>query len=139
MSDIKFYDSMPEEAAYIRKNVFIEEQGFQNEFDEVDSKAVHALIFKDGKAVGTARMYEANSGKSYFLGRIAVLKEYRRFHLGSKIVSALCEKAKELGAEYCEVSAQCRVMDFYKSLGFEESGESYLDENCPHIHMEKSL
>lgn len=139
MNRIEFFDYMPQESVYIRKTVFIEEQGFKNEFDEVDNNAVHALIYKDGKAAGTARMYKASGGKSYFLGRIAILKEYRRFHLGSEIVSALCEKAKELGAKYCEVSAQCRVMDFYKSLGFTESGECYLDESCPHIHMEKIL
>ena len=37
-----------EQAAYIRKAVFMEEQGFQQEFDEIDDRAYHALIL-DGE------------------------------------------------------------------------------------------
>ena len=28
---------------------------------------------------------------------------------------------------------------FYEKLGYWASGEEYLDEYCPHIHMEKEL
>lgn len=139
MSDIRFFDALPEEAKNIRITVFVDEQGFENEIDEIDNSAVHALLFKDGKAVATARMFEKDNGKSFYLGRIAVLKEYRGLNLGSEIVNAMIEKAKALGAEKCEISAQCRAMGFYQKLGFKEFGETYLDEYCPHIHMEKDL
>ncbi|MDE6658501.1 MAG: GNAT family N-acetyltransferase [Eubacterium sp.] len=139
MSEIKFYDTLPEEAKNIRITVFVEEQGFQNELDEIDNSAVHALLFKDGQAVATARMYEKDNGKAYYFGRIAVLKEYRGQNLGYEIVDAMLKKAKALGAEKCEISAQCRAMGFYQKLGFKEEGETYLDEHCPHIHMERIL
>lgn len=139
MNEIKFYDTLPEEAKKIRITVFVDEQGFQNELDEIDNSSIHALLFKDGQAVATARMFTENDGKSFHLGRIAVLKEFRGLDLGTEIVHAMIEKAKRLGAEKCMVSAQCRAMGFYKKLGFKEEGETYLDEYCPHIHMEKSL
>lgn len=139
MNKIEFFNTLPDEARQIRKLVFIEEQGFNDEFDETDFTAMHLVLFKDDIPAGTARMFTENGGKSYHIGRVAVLKEYRHFHLGSEIVNALCDKAKELGAEYCELSAQCRASEFYKSLGFRESGDIYYDEYCPHIHMEKSL
>lgn len=139
MNEIKWFENLHKDAKEIRQNVFIEEQGFVNEFDETDSTALHLVLYINGNAVGTARMFTENSGKSYHFGRIAVLKQYRGLHLGAEIVNAMCGKAKSLGAEKCELSAQCRVKDFYKSLGFEESGDVYYDEFCPHIYMEKKL
>lgn len=140
MIEIKLYkNALPQEAKMIRSAVFIEEQGFKEEFDETDKNSLHAVLFVDGKAAGTARMFTEDGGKSYHIGRVAVLKEYRKFGLGSSIMNALCEKAKELGAKKCELSAQCRAKGFYNKLGFIESGEVYLDENCPHIYMEKEL
>lgn len=139
MNKIEYYEYFPEYAKNIRQKVFVEEQKFQNEFDDIDDTCTHLLLFHDDKAVATARMFTKDNGKSYFLGRIAVLKEYRGKHLGSLIVNSMCETAKKLGATKCTLSAQCRVKEFYNSVGFVEQGEEYLDEYCPHILMEKEL
>lgn len=139
MIEIKFFDCLPKEAKEIRQKVFIEEQGFADEFDETDKTALHLILYADGTAAGTARLFTEDGGTSYHLGRIAVLKEYRGRHLGAEIVKAMCKKAITLGAEKCCLSAQCRVKDFYKTLGFKEIGDIYYDEYCPHIFMEKSL
>lgn len=139
MNNIKFFDYRTDEAAQIRQKVFIEEQGFKSEFDDVDSKSMHIVLYHKGIAAGTGRMFTEDGGKTYHLGRIAVLEEYRHLHFGSEIVNAMCNKAKELGAMRCVISAQYRVKAFYNSLGFKESGEIYFDEYCPHIHMEKEL
>ena len=99
MEEIKIYEHLPEEAKHIRKTVFMDEQGFKDEFDETDKKSLHAVLFIDGNAAATARMFTENGGKSYHIGRVAVLKEFRKSGLGSRIMTALCEKAKEAGAE----------------------------------------
>lgn len=139
MNKIEFFNYLPDDAKDIRIKVFVDEQGFENELDDIDNTAIHILIYLNGAAAGTARMFTEDNGKSYHIGRVAILPQFRKNHLGAEIVTAICDKAKALGAEKCELSAQCRVKDFYKSLGFEESGEEYLDEYCPHIHMEKTL
>lgn len=139
MNEMKWFENLHNDSKTIRFKVFVEEQGFINEFDETDSHALHLVLYKNGMAAGTARMFTENSGKTYHFGRIAVLKQYRGSHLGAEMIRAMCDKAKSLGAEKCELSAQCRVKDFYKSLGFEETGEIYYDEFCPHIYMEKKL
>lgn len=139
MYNLKIYEYLPEYSKQIRQKVFVEEQKFQNEFDENDEIAIHFVVFIDDNAAGTARMFADDSGETYHIGRVAVLPEYRREHLGSKLVTAACDKAKELGGKKCLISAQCRVKEFYKTLGFEEKGEEYLDEYCPHIDMEKEL
>lgn len=139
MNYTEYYEYLPECAKNIRQKVFIEEQKFKDEFDETDNISIHILTFMNNYAVGTARMFTEDEGKSYHIGRVAVLPEYRKHHLGATLVNAAVEKARELGAEKCVLSAQVRVKDFYKKLGFVEQGEEYLDEYCPHIYMEKEL
>lgn len=139
MNEVKFFNTLQQDEIYIRTAVFVEEQKFNEEFDTVDATALHAIIYVDGKAAGCARMFCEEGQSAYHIGRVAVLKEYRKLHLGTEIMNALLEKAKELGADRAVLSAQCRVQPFYESLGFEASGEIYLDEYCPHIHMEKAL
>lgn len=139
MYKIKFFNDLPEEGKAIRFKVFVDEQGFHNELDDIDNTALHLVLYADGIAAGAARMFTEDGGRAYHLGRIAVLPEYRGLYLGAMLVEEMCKKAKELGAEKCELSAQCRAKDFYKKQGFKEQGDVYLDEYCPHIFMVKSL
>ena len=41
---IKVYDYLPQEAINIRTTVFSEEQGFKNEFDDIDKIATHIVL-----------------------------------------------------------------------------------------------
>ena len=61
----------------IREKVFIQEQKVtpELEWDGIDEKAIHFLVFKDEKAIGCARAIVIKSQMQ--LGRMAVLKEYR--------------------------------------------------------------
>ena len=43
------YDSLPDEAVEIRENVFVKEQGFEKEFDEIDENAF--VIVGDAREV----------------------------------------------------------------------------------------
>ncbi|MEE0778248.1 MAG: GNAT family N-acetyltransferase, partial [Massilimicrobiota sp.] len=84
-----------------------------------------------------ARMFD-EKGDIVF-GRIAVIPEKRHKHLGSYILHELEKKARELGYPKAKLSAQVSAMGFYEKNGFQAYGEEYLDEFCPHIHMEKRL
>ena len=68
-----------------------------------------------------------------------MLPEFRKGGLGSKVVTALEQAAEGMGAVRTELSAQVRASDFYRTLGYEPTGEEYLDEYCPHVKMVKSL
>ena len=85
---IKEYKQFPEEALTIRKKVFVEEQGFIDEFDEIDKVSKHLLVFEEGKAIATCRVFYDQEKQSYMLGRLAVLKEYRGKKIGSKVLQA---------------------------------------------------
>ena len=137
--EYKIYDYLTDECKMIRQTVFIEEQHFENEFDDTDNTALHIVAYIDNKPVGTGRMFQGENNREYIIGRIAVLKDYRKYHIGSNIVKALEEKAKELNATQISLSAQCRVKEFYKKLGFTETGVTYFDEYCEHIKMTKKF
>lgn len=137
---VEVFQSVPEQARKIRQEVFVEEQGFQNEFDATDHRAVHFVAFDDAeKPIGTCRVFFDPERNSYVLGRLAVRKESR----GQKIGEHMVEKAEEyvckMGGAELQLHAQCRVQGFYQKLGFSAFGDIGDDEGCPHIWMRLAL
>ena len=111
----KFFDYLPQEAKDIRTEVFVNEQKFENEFDDIDDIAYHLIIWEGEKAIANARLYrEKDEKNSYIIGRLAVLKEYRKCHIGTKLMNLLEEKVKALSGEKISLSAQCRARAFMK-------------------------
>lgn len=135
--DVVTCDKLPDDAMMIRKVVFECEQGFKEEFDELDrsGKAKHMVFYKDGEPIGTCRYYMVND--VYKIGRIAVIKEYRGKGIGQLIVRCAEDKILETGARETVLSAQVRAKGFYGKMGYVEEGEIYMEEMCPHIKMRK--
>ncbi len=127
------------DAAEIRKKVFIEEQGFVNEFDEIDEKAYHLVIYVDKIPAATGRIYYKESPDVQIIGRLAVIKELRGKALGKLLINELEKLAVKNNAEIVELSAQERVKDFYLKSGYNQVSGVYFDELCPHILMQKNL
>ncbi len=81
-----------EEVFYIRRTVFVEEQGVSLEdefdsFDTLDSECVHILVIHENQPVGTGRIrFVDEMGK---LERICILKPFRKFGLGKLIIKSL--------------------------------------------------
>jgi predicted GNAT family N-acyltransferase len=119
----------------IREKVFIQEQKVthQLEWDGMDEKAIHFLVFNDKAAIGCARAIVIKDHMQ--LGRMAVLKEYRGQGIGSALIEKAMTTAKlnQLSAIY--ISAQCHAIDFYKKFGFEVTSDIYLDAEIPHRDM----
>lgn len=133
----QFFNELPQAAQMIREKVFMEEQGFQNEFDDIDQTCLHLVVYKNNLPIGCARMFVEN--EQIILGRIAVLKEYRHLHIGSYILKQLENQALSMGYHQVTLSAQCRASSFYEKNGYHQEGDKYYDEYCPHIHMIKTL
>lgn len=127
-----------EDAFLIRREVFMEEQGFQNEFDETDQRCRHIVAYQEGVPVACGRTFLKRDGV-YTIGRVAVRRAYRGKHLGEAVMRFTEEKVRELGGREIELSAQCRAEGFYRKLGYTPEGEIYQDEFCPHITMRKKL
>ena len=67
----------PQAGADIRRAVFMEEQGFQNEFDDADALARHLVLYQGGRPAGTCRLLPLDGTRTYLVGRIAVLPPFR--------------------------------------------------------------
>lgn len=128
-----------EDIKALRQKVFVEEQGFVNEFDETDSTAYHAAVYENEKCVAVGRLYSDDDYITSHIGRVAVDKEYRKYGFGRIIMQTLEEKAKILGCKKITLSAQCQAQSFYEKNGYIKTGDIYLDEHCPHIEMYKIL
>ncbi len=129
-----------DDAFFVRASVFVIEQGFQVEFDDLDKVSFHLTVYNNEEPIGAARIYKDSDGV-WQLGRICVLEEYRGKRVGKMILDACEDKIREIekGPALAHLSAQVRAKGFYRKNGYTESGEEYLDEFCPHISMSKQL
>lgn len=135
---IKEYDYLPEEAKKIREEVFIKEQGFLSEYDDIDNRAIHLLAFNKKEYFGTLRLFtKEDDDKTYILGRLAVKKDARGKKIGSMLVNYAVKYVKNKGGKKLILHSQLHATEFYKKLGFIEFGEIEYEEDCPHIWMEK--
>ena len=94
----RVYDILGDDGRFIRNKVFCEEQGFVNEFDETDTlvkAAWHLVLYCNNSPAATARLICMNRKEGrYRIGRVAVLMEYRKMHLGSRLMQELEDIAK---------------------------------------------
>lgn len=136
-----WYDTLPQAAADIRKTVFIDEQGFQEEFDARDEagRCRHLVVCDGDQAVATCRCFAGKEEGVWTIGRIAVVRARRGTGLGRVLMQEAEAECKRRGAKKAVVSAQVRASGFYRAIGYDSVGEAYLDEDCPHIRMEKEL
>lgn len=140
MITTEFAKGLQQESTQIRQEVFVDEQGFQEEFDDIDSVALHVIVRENGTAIGTGRTYlKEGTADTYYAGRIAVVKSHRKQGIGSVIMEALEATAKEQGGKVMELSAQLQASGFYSSIGYEAFGDVYYDQHRKHIAMKKTL
>ena len=121
----------------VREAVFIQEQHVpaELEWDGLDEDSRHALALSaKGDAIGCGRMLPDGH-----IGRIAVMPQWRKQHVGTAIMEALLNEARSRGFEQVDVDAQTYALPFYRSFGFVEEGEEFEDAGMPHIRMRLRL
>ena len=132
-----------DDAYAVRMEVFVREQGFSTEIevDEIDVIAHHIVLYDDnGKPIATGRTFPSPQQDGvYILGRIAALQAYRGHGIGRRVMDELERMALAQGAKTLQLGAQCRAKGFYERLGYTPFGETYYEEYCEHIHMQKTV
>ena len=129
------YGNLPDGARDVRITVFVEEQGFEEEFDTIDNRAHHALLTIGTEPIGTGRVF-IEEGTTWHIGRLAVAKAYRGQGKGAKILAYF---ARREGATETILGAQCRAQEFYVLQGYQPYGEVFYEEDCPHVMMRKGV
>lgn len=138
--EIKIYEKLPKEAIDIRESVFVKEQGFKNELDDIDDTAKHIVIFDSFlNPIATCRFFYSEERKCYVIGRVAVKKEFRGENLGSELLNFAENEIRKNEANCIELSAQEGSKLFYEKNGYLSTGDFHYDENCLHVWMRKEL
>ena len=124
----------------LRSEVFVVEQNcVYQDIDGKDQKAIHVLGYSEGILVAYSRLFKP---KDYFeyasIGRVIVKASHRDQKLGHELMRVSIDAIKTLFQETkITISAQLYLQKFYESHGFVIVGESYLEDNIPHIEMKR--
>ena len=140
--ELKKFKELKAEEIYkileIRNEVFIvEQQCAYQDCDGKDENAYHLYLQDNDKIIAYLRILK--KGVSYdeiSIGRVLVHKNYR----GKGIAREMMLKAinfieSNLNEKEIKIQAQSYLVNFYKSLGFKETSNEYLEDNIPHIDM----
>ena len=108
-------------------------------FTSKNKALINELLFEDDIPVATCRFFFSVERDCYVIGRIAVSKEFREKQYGEKMLQGAEKTVSDLGGKRVELSAQCRVAEFYKKQGYMELNDIHMDEDCPHTWMRKAV
>lgn len=130
----------PDDAAalkQIREEVFVDEQNVPPdlEWDGEDPHCRHVIAeAADGTPIGTGRLMPGGQ-----IGRMAVRKPWRGRGVGSALLLALVEQARQEALPDCHLHAQVSAIPFYERHGFSAEGDVFMDANIPHRNMWRTL
>lgn len=122
----------------LRNEVFIVEQKCPYaDCDGKDMKAYHLFLDNGGEIAAYLRILKR--GVFYdeiSIGRVLVNSKYR----GRGFAREMMEKAirfvqEQLNENEIRIEAQAYLIDFYKSFGFKQVSQVFLEDNIPHIEM----
>jgi predicted GNAT family N-acyltransferase len=130
------------EAAYaLRRAVFEVEQNVPRPLDRdsLDHQANHVVAFDDaGRCVGTGRFVRRDN-RVVQVGRMAVDSAHRRHGVGALVIEALERMAVLRGIIEVVLHAQLPSVKFFERRGYQQEGETFLEEGVPHVRMRKVL
>ncbi len=124
----------------LRCEVFVVEQNcIYQDLDDKDQASLHVLIRQENKLVACARIVPAPIAyPELSIGRVIVAAAYRKQQLGHELMRYCIEQINSrFGPQKIVLSAQAHLQNFYKKHNFVPTGETYLEDGIPHIHMIK--
>ena len=133
---------MLKDAITLRNAVFGSEQNYKSGAarDQQDDTAWFVNVYdEEGNVCATSRMIYLDDKRWRLLGKIAVLQKFRKLGLGKAMLAMHENIAKTENAEKLFVNAQSHALGFYKSLGYNEDGKHYVEEDIEMIPMSKLL
>ena len=135
LSLTQLYDIMA-----LRQEIFVVEQNCPYlDADGKDQAAYHLLGWdQQGNLVAYARLLAPGTAYPDYasIGRVIIQASHRRGGLGGRLMQKAIHAARTaFDQARIKISAQCYLIEFYESLGFEPVGTSYLEDGIPHIGM----
>jgi len=141
---IKSFESLTVNELYeilsLRSAIFVVEQNcVYHDMDGKDKLALHLLGTFDGKIVAYARLFKAGiSFDNASIGRVVVDPNYRDKKWGQKLMQeAIAGIALHFGETQITIGGQLYLKKFYESQGFIQTSAMYLEDDIPHIEMQR--
>jgi putative N-acetyltransferase (TIGR04045 family) len=128
----------------VRQAIFAGEQALfeGSDRDEHDDVAVHIVaVDRDtDEVVGAVRCYDAGDG-TWYGGRLAVLKEYRRVSglTGCHLVKMAEDVVRQRGCRRFLAHVQLQNVRFFQHMGWRSQGDPEIHYGQPHQVMEANL
>lgn len=124
----------------LRQEVFIVEQNCPFvDADGKDQLAWHFMMYgENNQLIAYTRLFDKNVYYDGFtsIGRVVTSSSARRGGIGKVLMQKSIEKTIELfGNEPIKIGAQSYLTKFYQSLGFELTGNDYLEDGIEHTFM----
>jgi predicted GNAT family N-acyltransferase len=135
------WDTLGGDAQRVRTEVFVREQRIpaQLEWDEADSRALHAVAYNRlGQPLATGRLLAQAPGVGR-IGRMAVDRRLRGTGFGRRALDALERAAAQRGEREILLHAQCSAEGFYARSGYRVRGTPFDEAGIAHIEMHKAL
>lgn len=128
------------DALFVRRKVFIEEQGVpeEEEIDFFEEDSVHFVLYAQNQPVGAGRLRMIGDGIGK-MERICILPHYRNKGAGRLIMERIEKFARESGLLQAKLNAQTHAEPFYQKLGYETVSGVFMDAGIPHVTMIKTL
>ncbi len=142
---IKSFETLTVQELYdilrLRSEIFVVEQNcVYLDLDGKDKKALHLFGIFEDKIVAHARLLKP--GISFVhasIGRVTVDSNYRDRKWGNDLMrQAIAGVLHHYGETQITIGAQLYLKKFYESHGFVQTSEMYLEDDIPHIQMDKS-
>ena len=125
----------------LRSEIFVVEQNcVYLDIDGKDKQALHLIGEYDDKIVVYARLFNAGiSFDNASIGRVVVDTHYRDKKWGHNLMrEAISVIKSNFGKDKITIGAQLYLKKFYESHGFVQTSEMYLEDDIPHIEMQRS-
>jgi YbgC/YbaW family acyl-CoA thioester hydrolase len=129
------------DATALRTAVFAQEQGIALNLmsDATDADGFHAVAYNGlGQAVATGRLIRRGNAVSQ-IGRLAVHRALRGSSVGTQVLQALVDGARQRGDAEVMLHAQQSAQGFYERTGFTARGAYFEEAGIPHLEFFKRL
>jgi len=124
----------------LRTEVFVVEQNcVYQDMDGRDTKALHIIGRDQNEIIAYTRIFRPGDYMDHAcIGRVVVKKSAREGGFGKEIMKASIRAVEDnFNVTTIHISAQTYLQNFYSELGFTAVGETYLEDDIPHILMVK--
>lgn len=120
----------------VRSEVFVVEQNcVYQDLDGDDQDAIHLWLMLDDKIVALARVCPAGTHMTEIsIGRVITTERGKGY--GKQIMLHAIDAAIEhFDAKCIDIEAQEYARGFYESVGFQQSSDTFMLDEIPHIKM----